>query len=97
MSLHGQVMSLPLSLSFSLALPLPPSRLLPRGGARETRVGSIRHALRDLLLFSGVKVFAVAVPEHLPRCPRRQKSGVPQERGCPFPGDGVVRTSVSFL
>ena len=26
-----------------------------------------------------------------------QKSGVPQERGCPFPGDGGVRTSVSFL
>ena len=34
---------------------------------------------------------------HRPRCPRRQKSGVPQERGCLFPGDGGVCTSVSFL
>ena len=35
--------------------------------------------------------------DHRPRCPCRQKSGVPQERGCPFPGDGGVRTSVSLL
>ena len=26
-----------------------------------------------------------------------KKSGSPQERGCPFPGDGGVRTSVSLL
>ena len=34
---------------------------------------------------------------HRPRCPRRQELGVPQERGCHFPGDGGVRTSVSVL
>ena len=34
---------------------------------------------------------------HRPRCPRRQKSGVPQERGCPFPGHKGVRASVSLL
>ena len=32
-----------------------------------------------------------------PRYLRRQKSGGPQERGGPFPGDGGVRTSVSFF
>ena len=34
---------------------------------------------------------------HWPPCPRRQESGVPQERVCHFPGDGGVRTSVSVL
>ena len=32
-----------------------------------------------------------------PGVPRRQKSGVPQERGYPLSGNGGVRTSVSFL
>jgi hypothetical protein len=34
---------------------------------------------------------------HRPRCPRRKELSVPQERGCPFPGDGAVRASVSVL
>ena len=34
---------------------------------------------------------------HRPRCSRRQEFEVPQERGCHFPGDRGVRTSVSVL
>ena len=34
---------------------------------------------------------------HRLRFPRRQKIGGPQERGCPFTGDGGVRASVSVL
>jgi hypothetical protein len=33
---------------------------------------------------------------HRPRCPRRQKLEVPQERGCHFPRDGGVCASVLF-
>ena len=34
---------------------------------------------------------------HRPRCPCRQKLGVPQERGCPFPGDGVFAPPSPFF